>query len=170
VVTGPSSELTIETNITDPTDGTNGSVDLTVTGGAAPYTFQWSNGSTNEDLVDLQDGEYSVIVTDANGCSIQVDVLVGKTVTGLNDMEEDLLSYYPNPTKSFLNIELNLSNPSGITIEMVDLTGKLILVKEFEELKYLNYRLDVSGFVSGVYFLQIRTKYSRHVERISLVR
>ena len=56
----------------------DGSVDLSVIGGAMPYTYNWNNGfSTNEDISNLLAGTYQVIVTDANGCkdstSIQVN-------------------------------------------------------------------------------------------------
>lgn len=34
-----------------------------------PYTFQWSNGSSNAEIENLQNGSYSVTVTDAFGCS-----------------------------------------------------------------------------------------------------
>lgn len=47
----------------------DGSVDLTVMGGTAPYLFTWSNGTTNEDLTDVAAGTYTVVVTDANGCT-----------------------------------------------------------------------------------------------------
>ena len=48
----------------------NGSIALSVDGGIAPYTYSWSNGSNERDLSGLSPGTYSVIVTDANGCSI----------------------------------------------------------------------------------------------------
>ena len=46
----------------------NGSVDITVTGGAMPYTFAWSNGALSEDLTGLAAGTYDVTITDGNGC------------------------------------------------------------------------------------------------------
>jgi len=45
----------------------NGSIELNVTGGKAPYSFLWSNGSTNSALNNLSKGTYSVVITDANG-------------------------------------------------------------------------------------------------------
>ena len=47
----------------------NGDIDVTVSGGEAPYTFDWSNGATTEDLEDVGPGTYTVTVTDANGCT-----------------------------------------------------------------------------------------------------
>jgi gliding motility-associated-like protein len=47
----------------------NGSVDLTVTGGPAPFTYTWSNGSTSEDIASLGVGTYTVTVSDGNGCT-----------------------------------------------------------------------------------------------------
>lgn len=48
---------------------TDGRVDLTVLGGTAPYTFNWSNGSSDEDLVAAA-GAYTVTITDSNGCTV----------------------------------------------------------------------------------------------------
>lgn len=48
--------------------GNNGSVNLSVSGGVAPYSFSWSNGATTEDISNLTSGNYSVTVTDNIGC------------------------------------------------------------------------------------------------------
>lgn len=47
----------------------NGSISASVREGRPPYTYLWSNGETTSSLTGLKPGSYSVIVSDANGCS-----------------------------------------------------------------------------------------------------
>ncbi len=46
----------------------DGTITLSTNGGVTPYIYSWSNGATNEDLNNLAIGNYSLSVTDANGC------------------------------------------------------------------------------------------------------
>ena len=56
----------------------NGQIDISVSGGTAPYEFDWSNGATTEDVTGLAPSTYSVDVTDTNSCT---DDLTGLVVT-----------------------------------------------------------------------------------------
>jgi hypothetical protein len=47
----------------------NGTATATGNAGTAPYTYLWSNGSTNASVTGLAPGTYCVNVTDANGCT-----------------------------------------------------------------------------------------------------
>ncbi len=57
--------------------GFDGSATVTASGGTAPYTYQWSNGQVAATAVNLIAGNYTVIVTDANGCANTASVTVG---------------------------------------------------------------------------------------------
>lgn len=48
----------------------DGDISIDVTGGAAPYTFLWSNGATTQDIDSLTGGTYTVVITDADGCML----------------------------------------------------------------------------------------------------
>ena len=48
---------------------TNGVVSSTVTGGVLPYSFNWSNGDTTANAINLGANTYTVTITDANGCA-----------------------------------------------------------------------------------------------------
>lgn len=53
-----------------------GAIDISVIGNSAPYNYVWSNGSTNEDVNQLEAGPHEVTVTDANGCISTKSILV----------------------------------------------------------------------------------------------
>ena len=68
-----------------PSAWNEGSIIVTVEGGAGSYSYDWSNGNLTAENLNLQAGDYSVTVTDANGCSVDTTFsLIFNYVNSLN--------------------------------------------------------------------------------------
>ncbi|REK48474.1 MAG: T9SS C-terminal target domain-containing protein, partial [Bacteroidetes bacterium] len=68
----------------------NGTAKANVSGGTAPYTYLWSPVSTSnptrtqETVTGLSPGTYSVLVTDANGCTVNSNTVTVTQPTAMN--------------------------------------------------------------------------------------
>jgi hypothetical protein len=64
--------------------GSNGIINLTVSGTGFPFSYLWNNGQTTQDLDSLTPGVYSVTVTDDDGCLLTQSVNIGQPSTAMN--------------------------------------------------------------------------------------
>ncbi len=82
IVVQPSATCTLTASMGTPTDdlcngGNNGSATVTASGGVAPYTYLWSPaGGTNATGTGLTAGNYTVTVTDFQGCTGTASVTI----------------------------------------------------------------------------------------------
>lgn len=74
----------------------DGSIDLTITGGTPPYTIEWSNAATSEDIADLAAGLYIVEVDDANPATEPVQAEITLTEPEAIQINELEPYRYPN--------------------------------------------------------------------------
>ncbi len=59
-------------------ESASGSITTDVAGGVPPYQYAWSiPGETGPEVIDISEGNYTLTVTDADGCSIETSVEVG---------------------------------------------------------------------------------------------
>ncbi len=58
--------------------GSNGSINLSVSGGTPGYTFHWNNNALTEDVFNLAAGIYTVTVTDVNWCTVTLSATVNQ--------------------------------------------------------------------------------------------
>jgi gliding motility-associated-like protein len=76
--------------------GDTGTVVLTVSGGTPPYTYDWGNGVTTQNLIGAGSGYYEVTIFDANDCelveNINVsspdEIIVSEVITDLSCFED----------------------------------------------------------------------------------
>lgn len=102
----------IDIEITQPPDlvvtgvVTGGSIDVSVSGGVAPYSYAWADGPTSQDRTLLNAGDYTITVTDANGCTQQETF----TVTQLDPLNTgykawSTLEQYRTDTNAAVGVE-----------------------------------------------------------------
>jgi len=106
---GSTAGLAVTESITDGACAgvARGSIDITVSGGTAPYTYSWTNGATTEDIHDLMPGTYSVVITDANGCQLMGTY----TIVAPNSIEAT--SEVDNPDCSEATGKINITVSGG---------------------------------------------------------
>ena len=127
VVTEPSA-LNVSSTVTDVSTfgGSDGSVNITVSGGTANYTYNWSNGANTQDLNNVAAGEYTVTITDANNCSfIQTETVDQPSSIYISGSLGDL-ALYPNPGENILYIESNLLTGIAVNVQMFSIDGKIV--------------------------------------------
>jgi len=89
----------------------SGHINLQVSDGTAPYVYNWSNGGTTEDISNLPDGVYSVVVVDDNGCSWtgNATVIVANVPISTNAVGTNLLCNGDN--SGSINLTILAGNP-----------------------------------------------------------
>lgn len=99
-------------NIVDEycTDGM-GAIDISVAGNSQPFSFQWSNGSNTEDVFSLIAGIYSIIVTDAIGCTTVDTFIVINNTNGLAVSDAFVGNDSCNAGVGFIDLSINGGNP-----------------------------------------------------------
>jgi hypothetical protein len=144
-------------------------ISVSASGGVLPYMYLWSNGSTQDSLDNLTTGYYTVIVTDANGCTTSGislatnndDAVIGGDtvlciggnggVIGTIPGSSFLWKRYGIPVGTTDSI--TITDPGIYTVDMVNLNGcahtDTALVIETNCQSVLNLTVYLEGFYVG---------------------
>lgn len=150
--------LAIESaDVTDSDPTNNGAIDITPTGGTAPYSYSWIDAlgneiSTTEDVAGLAAGQYTVMITDAIGCNISETYTVDMVSSVVDlDKSNDRVKVYPNPSSDFITLEFIDNTPTAVSV--IDAQGRTV-----QNIKALSSKtnLNISDFNSGIYVLRLQ--------------
>ena len=103
-------------------------------------------------------GNYTCVMTNECGTTTTAPLTVNVSNLAVNNVEISLIGIiklYPNPTNTFINIEL----PKNINVIINEVKINDILGKEIFYKKENKNKIDVSALAKGIYIVSIKTNY-----------
>lgn len=160
--------VTVHSNPPTPNITINGNV-LTSSSSTGNQWYLNGNliaGATQQNYTAQQNGNYHVVVTNANNCSAQSNTLAFTTV-GIADLERvGVTSVYPNPTNGLLNIQFS-DNQQDVQLEIYDVSGRVHIQKRVMTISQNSVEtLNLDNLTTGVYTLRILTNENQATFRI----
>lgn len=131
-----------------------GSVSATPAGGTAPYTYNWSNGASTQNVSGLLPGTYIVTVTDTYHCQT-VD---SATVSNAYSVEEEMPSIVkivPNPNTGLFHVITDHITLSGGKIEVFNIMGEMIYETSLISGESFNQTIDMGNIPTGSYIVRL---------------
>ncbi|MBR3798824.1 MAG: PKD domain-containing protein [Bacteroidales bacterium] len=132
-----------------------------------PESWNWTftNGTPessteqNPVVTFAEEGEYLISLVAENQYG-RDSVARTINVVGINDYNvDDMVSIYPNPTSSILNIEAE----NLVSISIFDMSGKIVY---FADENCSTASIDLSGFANAEYMVKVETKEGSSLKRI----
>ena len=109
-LSGPPAMAIASTSVDVTTNGgSDGSINIFVSGGVPPYSYIWSNGATTQNISGLSAGFYHVTAYDSNSCEAYESIEITEP-GGLDEQLIDLplgwsiMSTYINPVNPLANV------------------------------------------------------------------
>lgn len=164
-------EIAIEATIVPArcSDASDGSLELSVSGGTDPYFYEWDDGSLGDFIHNLSAGTYRVTVTDQNNCEKSESFEVPNRLDVCFDIPDII-----TPNGDGRNDEWILEGIEvfpGVTVEIFDRRGKRVFYSK-------GYDTPFRGEFNGVdlpmesyhYFIDLKNGTPVIVGNITIVR
>jgi aminopeptidase YwaD len=117
-------------------------------------TNETTHKHTATDLLIYMDPVYNYKVAKA-ATGAMLHFAVASATLGTNDYNNDFqVSFFPNPTKDFLNINMGTLSESNYKVSIIDINGKVVLEKEINNPKLVE-KIEVTSLTKGMYLMNL---------------
>ena len=134
-------------------------------GGTPPYTYEWlyfgNQDSFGSSFNPTQNGAYTLVATDDNGCQGVMTLDYNAASVGLDEEIENSFNIFPNPMKNFLTIEA-LSSSSEVEFTLVDSRGRVLMSKMFTNSLVVNRE----NLASGLYTINLKSNFKNQKTKL----
>ena len=133
-----------------------GAIDVTVTGGSLPYTYEWIgpgvSGQDGQDLEGISTGSYTVDVTDDNGCTTQETFNI---TTDIRELGAGVTAtVFPNPSQGEFVVDVQGGFQGAMDFLILDAQGRTIQAGQWTATSgAFRTTVDLSGAEAGMYRL-----------------
>ena len=146
-------------NFQHPTPSVNLGADIvtsmsvaTITAPAGFSTYLWSTGANAQAISVINNGTYTVTVTDENGCTATDEIMVTLNITSVGPDLADLphLSIFPNPATDQVNL---VWEGAVEQLTITDLSGRVLIERSVRTMNQIE--LDLSAWPRGAYMIHL---------------
>ena len=110
-------------------DSQNGRIMVEPAGGVAPYSYAWSPLIDANDGVaeNLEAGDYSVTISDANGCTQILNITVDNLSSVFDSNAENSFTVFPNPSSGAVTVLLTELIWDDVQLKVQDVSGRNLI-------------------------------------------
>jgi hypothetical protein len=163
------SVLTVTGTIVNDTGAGDGSIDISVDGGNGGYSFSWTGPdsftSADEDLTGIAGGEYTVTVTDANGCLVTETFGVPVGIDEWSFLQS--VSISPNPSTGLFNLNLTGAVGEDLVLNVYDAQARIVWTQTINQVwGAVQTPINLFGLSAGTYQLELQSNGSRQTVQL----
>lgn len=122
-------------------------------------SYLWQDGNTNQLFNVYEYGWHYVMVTDHYGCQNGDTLYVGESTgvpqIGIPGTE---VTVFPNPAHEELTVRIAQESMEALRLELLSLTGKLIIARDLEMMGFLEERINTGILQPGLYYIRLSGK------------
>jgi len=163
----------VDVVIQDVSTGADGGIAIEVDDRFGIVSFTWTREdtvvSTNQNIENVEAGDYVLELRDEFGCTYTSDYVVQMLTSTNQLLLEETVQLMPNPTTGIFQIQITLPNPIPVSIELYDINGRLLQPVIKQDNTDLPININIGEFAKGIYFTKISAEQEVIVKRVVLL-